>query len=256
MSDQIRRAFAPVAANYLTSDFHGGAAWLQEVIELARPKTSDRVLDVATGTGHAALAVAPLVAHVTGLDLTPEMLEQARRLAESRGVGNVDWVVGDAQSLPFADSLFDTWMARAAPHHFEDLGAAIREAYRVVRPGGCLVIIDGSGPLEARDHMHQVEMLRDPSHRLMYTLEEWRAILTAAGFEIEEARLRRMDQEFEPWVTRIGFPADRVEELAEIVESSSGRAREQLRPERRQGRLWHSYWHALIRAVRPSGTPT
>lgn len=255
MSDEIRRAFAPVAANYLTSPFHGGAVWLEEVVELARPEPSQVVLDVATGTGHAALALAPLVARVTGLDLTPEMLEQARRLAESRGIDNVEWIVGDAHALPFPDSSFDIWMARAAPHHFDDLGGAIREAHRVLRPGGSVVIIDGSGPVEARDHMHQIEVLRDPTHRLMYTLEEWQAILARANLDVETARLRRMDQDFEAWIARIGFPVAQVEELAAIVESSSGPARQQLRPRRRHGRLWHSYWHALIRAVKPVGTP-
>ena len=256
MSDDVRKAFAPVAANYLTSGFHAGAAWLEEVTELAQPRPADLVLDVATGTGHTALALAPHVAHVTGLDLTSEMLEQARQLAEARGVTNVDWVLGDAQELPFADGSFDIWTARAAPHHFSDLGRAIREAFRILRPGGVLVIIDGSGPVEARDHLHQVEMLRDPSHRLMYTVEEWRAILPAAGFTIEEARLREMEQDFAAWVTRIGFPAERVDELARIIEASTGPAREQLRPERRQGRLFHAYWHALIRAVKPFGPPS
>lgn len=250
MSD-VRKAFAPVAANYVTSSFHASSERLDEVIELAQPLPADVVLDVATGTGNTALALAPRVARVVGLDLTPEMLDQAREVASERGVGNVEWVLGDAEELPFPDASFDLWVSRAAPHHFHHLERSLSEASRVLRPGGRAVVIDGSGPREARDHLHQVERLRDPSHVRMQTLEEWIEHLEAAGFAVEEARLRQLEWDFEPWITRIGVPAEKVESLAAIVESAAGPARDQLRPERRDGRLWHHYWHALVRARKP-----
>jgi ubiquinone/menaquinone biosynthesis C-methylase UbiE len=251
MSDDVRKAFAPVAANYVTSSFHASPERLDEVVELAQPLPTDAVLDAATGTGNAGLALAPLVGRVIGLDLTPEMLDQARRVAAERGVGNVEWVLGDAEELPFPDASFDLWISRAAPHHFHRLERSLQEAHRVLRSGGRVVVIDGSGPPEARDHLHQVEKLRDPSHVRMLTVEEWIDRLEAAGFAIEEARLRRLEWDFEPWVTRIGVPTEKVEELAALVESATGPAREQLQPERREGRLWHRYWHALVRARKP-----
>ena len=98
------------------------------------------------------------------------------------------------------------------------------------------MVVDSSAPREARDLMHEVELGRDPSHVRMYTLEEWVAFLEEAGFLVEEATLRGMEWEFESWVTRIGVPAERVPALAAIVESATGAAREQLKPERREGR--------------------
>ncbi len=251
MSEDVRKAFAPVAANYVTSTYHSGREWLEEAIELAQPVPGDVVLDVATGTGNTALALAPHVSRVTGLDLTPEMLNQARGVAAERAVANVEWVLGDAEALPFPDASFDLWICRAATHHFQHLERSLEEARRILRPGGRVAVIDSSGPREARDHLHQVELLRDPSHVRMLTVDEWIDRLEAAGFAIEEARLRALEWDFEPWITRIGVPTDRVAALAAIVESATGPAREQIRPERRGGRLWHRYWHALVRARKP-----
>jgi ubiquinone/menaquinone biosynthesis C-methylase UbiE len=251
MSDDVRKRFAPVAANYVTSTYHAGPEWLEEAVEFSQPRPADRVLDVATGTGNTALALAPYVDHVTGLDLTAEMLDEARKVATARGVENVEWVLGDAEEVPFKEGSFDLWISRAAPHHFHHLARSLEEARRVLKPGGRVVVIDSSGPKEARDHLHQVELLRDPSHVRMLTLDEWIESLEAAGFQVEDARLRQLDWDFEPWVTRIGVPAEKVEELAALVEAATGAAREQLRPERRDGKLWHNYWHALVRARRP-----
>ena len=251
MSEDVRKAFAPVAANYVTSSYHASPELLDEVIDLAQPLPADVVLDVATGTGNTALALAQHVSRVVGLDLTVEMLDQARKVAAERGIGNVEWRLGDAESLPFPDDSFDLWISRAAPHHFHDLERGLGEAHRVLKRGGRAVVIDSSGPREARDHLHQVELRRDPSHVRMLTLEEWIGQLEAAGFAIEDARLRQLEWDFEPWITRIGVPAEKVEALAAIVESAAGPARDQLRPERREGRLWHRYWHALVRARKP-----
>jgi ubiquinone/menaquinone biosynthesis C-methylase UbiE len=250
-SPDVRRSFAPVAANYVTSSYHAGREWLDEAVVLVQPRIGDRVLDVATGTGNTALALAPHVAHATGLDLTEEMLAQARKVAARRGVANVDWVLGDAEELPFPDASFEIWISRVAAHHFHHLDRALAEAFRVLKPGGKAVVIDSSGPREARDHLHEVELLRDPSHVRMLTVDEWIDRLEEAGFLVEEARLSQLEWDFEDWVRRIGVPAEKVEELAAVVESATGAAREQLRPERRDGRLWHLYWHALLRARKP-----
>src|SRR6266581_5927481 len=99
----VRDSFSRVAANYSRSTFHTSTIRLQEVLDLAKPKAGDRVLDVATGTGNTAFALAPHVGHVIGLDLTPEMLDEARRIAAERQIANSDWVIGDAMRLPFGD---------------------------------------------------------------------------------------------------------------------------------------------------------
>src|SRR2546425_12759893 len=116
MADAPRVSFGRVAANYSRSTFHTSSDRLQEVVDLVRPLKGDLVLDVATGTGNTAFALAPLVRRVVGLDLTREMLEGARRITAGRGGSHVDLGVGDAVVLPLAAGAFDVYEGRAAPH--------------------------------------------------------------------------------------------------------------------------------------------
>jgi ubiquinone/menaquinone biosynthesis C-methylase UbiE len=248
----VRRQFAPVAGNYATSHFHAGHHHLEELVELAQPRPDDIVLDVATGTGNAALALAPHVAWVIGLDLTREMLERAAAEAADRDVRNVTWVVGDACALPFLAGSFDLYVVRAAPHHFDDLDHALAEAARVLRPGGHAAFIDCSPPAAARELLHEIERRRDPSHLRSYTLEEWTAGLDAAGLVIEEATRRELPWRFANWMGTMDIPEEQARALERMIEESEGEAREHLKPERRDGELWHRYWHALIRATKPA----
>jgi ubiquinone/menaquinone biosynthesis C-methylase UbiE len=247
----VRDSFRNVAANYSRSTFHTSSIRLQEVVDLAQPQKGDLVLDVATGTGNTAFALAPHVRRVMGLDLTREMLAEARRVAAEKNILNVDWVIGHAERLPFQDETFDLYTVRAAPHHFEDVDAFMSEAFRVLKPGRDAAFVDCAPPLPARDVLHEVEVRRDPSHILSLTLEEWIAKLERAGFEVESAQARELDWSYEDWMGNMSIGPELSAELATVIEAADGEARIQLHPERRGGKLWHAYWHALIRAHKP-----
>jgi ubiquinone/menaquinone biosynthesis C-methylase UbiE len=246
-----RDSFRNVAANYSRSTFHTSSARLQEVLDLARPRPGDLALDVATGTGNTAFALASHVRRVVGLDLTREMLLEGRRIAADRRIANVDWVIGDALHLPFQDETFDVYTVRAAPHHFADVDRFLVEAFRVLKPGRDAAFIDCAPPLPSRDVLHRVEVRRDPSHILSLTVDEWVGKLERAGFHVEHAEARELDWDYEEWMRNMAVAPPLAAELAAVIESAEGEAREQLHPERRDGRLFHAYWHALIRAHKP-----
>jgi len=248
----VRDSFRDVAVNYTRSTFHASSERLQEVLDLARPKLGDLVLDVATGTGNTAFALAPYVRRVIGLDVTREMLEQARRLTTERGIKNVDWVLGDVVALPFQDDTFDLYTVRAAPHHFGDINGFLSEAFRVLKPDRDAVFIDCSPPAAARDVLHEVELRRDPSHVKALTVEEWSGHFERAGFEIEVATRRELDWDYDEWMRNMAVDPALADELAGVIEAAQGEALAQLHPERREGKLRHAYWHCLIRAHKPA----
>lgn len=241
-----------MASNYgPSSSWHAGESPLAEVVAFCRPSPDDAVLDVATGAGNAALALAPRVRRVVGLDLTSEMLAEARRQAAAKGVANACWVLGDAARLPFRGAAFDLYVVRAAPHHFPDLGRALGESLRVLRTRGRAVFIDCSPPHAARELLHEVEVGRDPSHVRSQTLEEWVAAVEGAGLRVVEADRRARDWDFAEWMGRQAVPPATQERLGRLIEDSTGEAREQLRPRRQEGRLVFTYWHSFVRAQRP-----
>src|SRR5262249_42760721 len=145
----IRETFGTHAASYVSSVTHASGPDLQLLVEWAEPTTEDYALDVSTGGGHAALALAPFVGRVLASDLTPRMLPTARDFLTSQGVPNADFIVADAENLPFLDETFSLVSVRVAPHHYTDVQQAVMEMARVLRRGGRLVLVDTVSPEDA-----------------------------------------------------------------------------------------------------------
>jgi ubiquinone/menaquinone biosynthesis C-methylase UbiE len=235
---KVRAQFGAAAHAYTTSAGHGDPAMLARVVELARPGPSELALDIATGAGHTALAIAPHVARVVAYDLTPQMLQETERNARARGLRNVETRQGAAEALPFADASFDIVTVRQAPHHFADIRSAVREMARVVKPGGRVVVVDSTSPEDDeldRQYNH-IEKLRDPSHVRNYRASEWRAMIEEAGLRIENLALdyyleNRRPMDFAAWTARMKTPPGAVEELRRLFHGASPELRAALRIE-------------------------
>jgi ubiquinone/menaquinone biosynthesis C-methylase UbiE len=226
--ERVNAQFGAAAAAYSTSLVHSDPAALSKVVELARPRPADVALDVATGTGNTALALAPHVAQVIAYDVTAAMLAETARNAAARGLTNVVTRQGIAEAIPFPDPTFDIVTVRQAPHHFADVRAAVREMARVAKPAARVIIVDSTSPEDVSldRQWNYIEKLRDPSHVRNYRPSEWREFLAAAGLRITFEELgfatengRGMD--FLAWVRRMNTPPAAVEELTHLFRSAS-----------------------------------
>ncbi len=196
--------------------------WSEEtlgwLLDHAAPRAGDFVLDVATGTGFTALAFAPHVGTVIGLDVSSGMLEQARRQAGERRIANAVFQEGAAESLPFADGSFDIVTCRIAPHHFLDIEKFLAEAARVLKPGGRLALVDTTVPddaPEAAQWQNEVEAVRDPSHVRNHTPSEWRAMTEAVGLTVSECGSGGggITIPLSDWITKAGCTPGQGEEV-------------------------------------------
>jgi len=198
--NSAKRFFAEHAQDYSKSQSHAQGADLDALIRALKPKKSEVALDVATGTGFTAVALAGLVGHVTGIDVTDEMLAQAVRLARERGRTNVRFELGDALKIGYPNSSFDIVTTRRATHHFEDVPRFLREARRVLRSGGRLGIVDMSPPEGAEAISNRIERLRDRSHVKAFTQAAWRSMVSKAGLRIQSSEILEESVTFERWL--------------------------------------------------------
>jgi ubiquinone/menaquinone biosynthesis C-methylase UbiE len=178
---------------------------LEFIVRSAEAGPEDTSLDVACGPGLLACAFARVVRHATGIDLTPAMLEQARKAQREQGLSNVTWQQGDVTHLPFPDASFSIVSSRFAFHHFEDPLAVLKEKKRVCKPGGRIVVADMAPAAAKADALNAEERLRDPSHVRAMPEEELRGLFAKAGLPEPKIGHYRVECELEDLLSR-SFP--------------------------------------------------
>ena len=146
----VRSLFATIADRYdlitVLLSYGQDRRWKRRLIDLAAPLRGRRVLDLACGTGDLAFAAAAQGGEVTGLDLTPRMIELARGKAPAAGVR---FLVGDMMALPFRDASFDVVTTGYGLRNVPVLETTIAEIHRVLAPGGLLLSLDFNRPANA-----------------------------------------------------------------------------------------------------------
>jgi ubiquinone/menaquinone biosynthesis C-methylase UbiE len=215
-AEQIRDQFTRQAVPFATAAQIRNEEWLHRIVEMAQAGPTDTVLDVACGPGLLACAFARVTRHVTGIDTTPKMLEQARALQHQRGLDNLTWDEGEVPPLPYPDAAFSIVSTRFAFHHFLEPLPVLKEMRRVCRAGGRIVIVDSAPARDKADAFNRMEQLRDPSHVRALATEELVALFAAAGLPQPRVRHEALPYELDSFLAR-SFPkngdADRIRHM-------------------------------------------
>lgn len=220
----VAQMFGPQAAAYVASAVHARGADLEAFSALVGQERPERLLDLGCGGGHVSFAAAPHAGEVVAYDLSDDMLGAVSAEAERRGFGNIVPRQGVAESLPFADGTFDMVASRFSAHHWRDVPAAMREARRVLKDDGRMVVMDVIAPdwAVADSFLQAVEILRDPSHGRDYSTSEWMAFAEATGFRVTRTAHRRLRLEFASWVARIRTPDLHVAAIRSLFAGANG----------------------------------
>jgi SAM-dependent methyltransferase len=183
------------------------AAWVARHLEPL--DASMLVLEVACGGAHQGEAIAPHVGRVVGADLTPEMLDVARRRLRDRSLDGVALAHADAARLPFPDDSFDLTFCRFAVHHFAEPCDQLDEMVRVARPGGRVAVVDLiSAEPELVGAYNDVERRRDPSHTRALTADELERAVEGAGTSLVHTTQADVRAPVERWLAQASTPPD------------------------------------------------
>jgi SAM-dependent methyltransferase len=170
---------------------------LELLVEWCEPGHDVKVLDVATGGGHVARRLREEGCTVVTVDPAPGMRAD---------------VVAPAEELPFADGSFDVVACRIAAHHFRDIRRAVAEMARV---SNRLLVIEDN--IFRGEHVEEAERLRDPSHVRCYSEDEWREMVAAVGFEVEQLEHFPRRQSFDAWLGRVDTPPETGEQIRGLL---------------------------------------
>jgi SAM-dependent methyltransferase len=218
----------------------------EQQIELVReqlrsflaPAGDERAIDTGTGAGTLALALAPLVREVVGVDVVPALLERARAAAPP----NVTFLEADATKLPFEDGSFDLSCSRRTLHHIARPELAVAELARVTAPGGGVFVDDQIAPVDplAALELDRFERARDPSHTRTLPDIDLRHLFEANGLVLQRTQFQTHRRELDYYLDLAGC---------------KGEAREvarQLSPGGPEAYTAESAWYLLRKPAQPS----
>jgi ubiquinone/menaquinone biosynthesis C-methylase UbiE len=251
---RVQRQFGVHAERYATSPVHARGQSLRRMLALTDPQPGDRLLDVAAAAGHTAMQFASHVGRVVAVDLTPETIAVARRLAEERSVDNVIFVRTDAEQLPFPANAFDLVTCRLALHHMPDAGHAVAEMARVCCESGQVALADNVVPdnPDTAAWINTFESIRDPSHYRLLSLDAMTDMFEHAGLDIVARETLYKEMDFQGWAWRMDVPAAVQARLRTTLLGAPPAVRRWLNPVERDGGLVFNLIEAVIVGRKPS----
>jgi ubiquinone/menaquinone biosynthesis C-methylase UbiE len=240
---RVRAQFTRQAEAYAQMEQTRDRAKLLALVRIAGTTAGHRVLDVACGPGFLTMEFAGECGSALGVDATEAFVLRARREASERGLGNVEFAVGEADDLKLTDDSFDVVSCRAAFHHFVDPGKVLAEMHRVARPGGTLLVADmlGSEDPKKSAYRDRIETLCDPTHVRAIPESEFDALFREQGLEVALQPHTRLDYELGAWLEHGGPSASDAEEIRRLLAASTEEDRSGLDARWEDGRLHFSH---------------
>jgi ubiquinone/menaquinone biosynthesis C-methylase UbiE len=217
MQDATRERFAKTADRVAALQDARAADLEQRVVRFVAPGGDERVLDSGTGSGALAFALAPHVREVVGVDLVPELLEQARKRAER--FPNVSFVEGDATKLPFEYGSFDLAGSLRTLHHIARPELAVAQLTRVTRPRGRVLVVDqiaSVDPLTALE-LNRFERARDPSHARTLADIDLRHLFESNGLVLLRAEYEREPRDLDAYLDLAGCEGEARQRAATLA---------------------------------------
>lgn len=204
--ERVRNRFTRTAQSFARFALATRGDEAERLVTLTAPRGDEVALDLACGPGTFTRAFAGRVQFLHALDLTPAMLEQAREALAQAGLGNIAFACGDANALPFADSVLGLAVCAYSFHHFLEPARPVRELGRVVRRGGRvaiadIIVADGADP----EWTNRIERTRDSSHARTLTLSELHDMLEATGLRVLASELGERVRQFDGWMQIMGW---------------------------------------------------
>jgi ubiquinone/menaquinone biosynthesis C-methylase UbiE len=208
-ADEVRARFGATAERVAEHADQQVETVREQLRTFVAPRGDERALDVGTGAGTLALALAPLVHEVVGVDIVPELLERARAKAPA----NVTFIEGDATSLPFETGSFDLVCTRRTLHHIARPERVVAELTRVTAPGGHLFVDDQIAPADplAALELDRFERARDPSHTRTLPDIDFRHFFEANSLVLQQTRYERHTCELESYLPLAGCEGEGAE---------------------------------------------
>lgn len=223
-AEALRARFAATAGRLAELEESRRAALAERVARFVERGGEKRALDAGTGTGALAFALAPLVAEVVGIDLVPELLDEARKRAGE--FPNVSFVEGDVTKLPSDLGEFDLSGSLRTLHHVRRPELAVSELARVTRLGGRILVVDQLAPIDplvALD-LNRFERARDPSHERTLADADFRHLFEANDLRLLRSEFQEERRELERYLDLAGCEGDARNHARDLAPSGDSYA--------------------------------
>jgi ubiquinone/menaquinone biosynthesis C-methylase UbiE len=245
----VREEFTRQADAYANASVISDQTRLQRLVAAIAPQGDERAIEIATGPGYVAMALAARCREVVGVDLTEAPLKIAERNRIQRGLTNVSFRTADAEELPFADGIFDIAVCRFAFHHFERPAKVLAEMRRVCRSAATIAVEDlyASELPDRAFYYNGFERLRDHSHTRALPPTELIAMLAQAGVELQRLYSDELVVEMQSWLASAQTGANDAAEVHRRLEEDMSRDLSGTRPFLSDGKMmFHQRTVALV----------